>query len=84
MGDLNSRIGLRNEEHYDVKPDTRSLHLPTVASQDTRKWPLEETPAINEQLQSYGCYNGRVCGDLAGEFACQWNGLSVVDMLIID
>ena len=29
--------------------------------------------------------NGRVCGDSAGEFiCCQWNGLSVVDMLIID
>ena len=29
--------------------------------------------------------NGRVCGDLAGEFTCcQWNGLSAVDMLIID
>ena len=28
--------------------------------------------------------NGRVCGDLTGKFTCcQWNGLSVVDMLIM-
>ena len=60
-GNLNSRIGLRNDEHYDVGPDTtgaditRPLHVPTRASRDTRKWSREETPTINEQLQSDGC-----------------------------
>ena len=91
MRDLNSRIGLRNEEHYDVRPDTpgtditRPLHVPTRASRDTR---------VNgygrKLLQLMNTYNlmvtnGRVCGDLAGEFTCcQWHGLSVVDKLIID
>ena len=42
MGDLNSGIWLRNEEHCDVRPDTtgtditRPLHVPTRASWDTR------------------------------------------------
>ena len=91
MGDLNSRIALRNEEYYDVRPDTtgtditRTLHVPTRASRDTRV--NGDGRKLLQLMNNYNLMvaNGRVCGDLAGEFSsCQWNRLSVVDMLIID
>ena len=76
---------------YDVRPDTtgtditRPLHVPTRASRDTRV--NGHGKKLLQLMNNYNLVvaNGSVCGELAGEFTCcQWNGLSIVDMLIID
>ena len=88
IGDLNSRLGISQERHYGVDyndhvPDIIPEHTPRRSSKDKvvnangRK--LLQLLTNHDMLVA----NGRVCGDLNGNFTCRkYNGDSVVDMFI--
>ena len=90
IGDLNSRVGVKIENHYDVTPDfinnvaIRRMPVPARTSEDRhcnghgRR--LLQLMSKNDLLLA----NGRVCGDLRGSLTSwQWNGEAVNDMLIV-
>ena len=92
IGDLNARVGHKQETLVSV--DTGGevpLHSITNKSRVTNR--LSEDTAVNSRgrqlLQLMTNHdllivNGRVCGDMRGRYTCcQWNGSSVVDMLLI-
>ena len=88
LGDLNSRIGRRKPEHFEVDIENghstmTTLPVPNRKSQDTyvngngRK--LLKLMSDHNLLIA----NGSICGDWAGEFSClAWNGQSVNDFYL--
>ena len=91
IGDLNNRIGMRKESHYDVFHDntgediTRPLPVVSRSNQDRQvNGPGRRLMTL---LNDYGLMvaNGRTCGDLAGQYTCcRWNGMSAVDLLVVE
>ena len=92
IGDLNVRVGRKQELHIDINVDDETpvyniatkCRVPLRKGEDqvinTRGRKLMQLMTDHDLLIA----NGRVCGDLGGNFTCcQWNGLSVVDMMIV-
>jgi len=90
IGDLNSRIGAKQENHYRIntnghnfdisQPDSVPIRLSCDTKMNSRGQKLMELLTNHDLLLA----NGRVCGDLNGKYTCcQKMGMSVVDMLII-
>ena len=88
FGDMNSRLGTRQEEHLTVDPHSsadpaRQLHVPRRFSRDLRVNSYGRK--LMQVLNDYDLLiaNGRKTGDLSGKFTCeQYNGNSVVDLCI--
>ena len=88
-GDLNSRIGDRQEAHYNINTDGHAYQIAEVSAIPPRR---SHDPHINghsrKLLQLMTNYdmvvtNGRVCGYLSGNYTCfQRKGSPVVDMFI--
>ena len=90
IGDMNSRVGSIQEKHYGVDTDSRSDDLSRVkivAPRNTHDIRVNTHGRKLVQLMTnYDMMlaNGRICGDMAGNYTCcQRNGCSVVDMLIV-
>ena len=89
LGDLNSRVGLIQENHYDIdlhSHDTdlaRQVHVPRRFSDDVKI--NDHGRKLLQLLSNYDLLlaNGRTTGDLCGKYTCeQYNGSSVVDLCI--
>ena len=90
IGDMNSRVGSIQEKHHGINRDSRGEDLSRVeivAPRNTRD--VRVNTHCRKLLQLMTNYdmmlaNGRICGDMAGNYTCcQRNGCSVVDMLIV-
>ena len=90
IGDLNSRIENAQEYHIGFDLDcnaadiTRSEYVPPRNSRDNHVNSYGRQ--LLKLLTDYDMLivNGRVCGDMYGSYTCcQWNGCSVIDMLIV-
>ena len=92
IGDLNARVGRKQELNVDINVDDETpvyniatkCRVPLRKSEDqvanTRGRRLMQLMTDHDLLIA----NGRVCGDLSGNFTCcRWNGLSVVNMMIV-
>ena len=88
LGDVNSRIGRRLIEHFDVTVQdgvalTKSLHVPSRLSQDaTINGNGRKLLKIASDFNLIPA-NGTVLGDLEGKYTCAaWNGSSCNDLLL--
>ena len=89
IGDLNSRVGLHQETHYDIDIDSQNGNLAQPAYVNPRNnSDLHVNTHGRKLLQIMTNYdmilaNGRICGDMTGNYTCcQYNGSSVVDVFI--
>ena len=89
LGDLNSRVGTKIEQHYGVNPDNsgadlaRPLAVPPRYSED--KHVNSNGRKLLQLLTNHDLLiaNGRTCGDLSGKYTCRkYNGDSVNDMFV--
>ena len=89
LGDLNSRVGLKQENHYDIDLDSRindparPINVPYRFSEDIKV--NSHGRKLLRLLSNYDLLiaNGRTPGDLSGSYTCeQHNGSSVVDLCI--
>lgn len=88
LGDLNSRVGLRQEEHYAIDPHSsadqaRRVSVPHRVSSDVRV--NSHGRKLLRLLSNYDLLiaNGRTTGDLSGKYTCEeYNGNSVCDLCI--
>ena len=90
IGDLNSRIGKKQENICRIKTDGNDFDIFQPSSVPRRVSCDSSTNPRGHQLlylftnHDLLIANGRVCGDLSGRYTCcQRNGLSVVDLLIL-
>ena len=90
LGDLNSRTGMRLEKPYGIRPDNSGADItkpvPVVSRSSRDKQVNFHGRKLLRVLSNYGLLiaKGRVCGDLRGSYTCcQYNGVSVVDLLIV-
>ena len=89
IGDLNSRVGKQQEAHFNIDTDSNNADI-------TKPVLVIPRNSYDSQVNAHGrkllqimtnhdmlLANGRICGDMAGNLTCcQYNGSSVVDVLI--
>ena len=89
IGDLNARIGVKNESRITLNID-QDISVPGLVSKSELPSRNSEDITVNSRGRKLLnlktnhdllLANGRICGDLRGKHTCcQWNGSSVVDM----